>query len=131
MVFRAIFGAFALGGLAWLGTRKLPRPRRRVITVVATIFGVAAAPAWKDAGTAWGANLLNWLQDGSTLTRASHVLRFGRPPRNRARRERRTTLSEVTIAAAERVWATWAAAQLMASGAVASGSGCCAPMRRR
>jgi len=35
------------------------------------------------------------------------------------------------MAAAESVWATWAAAALMASGAVASGSGCWAPIKRR
>lgn len=68
VVFRAIFGAFALGGLAWLATKKLERPKRRVITVLLTLGGAAAALLWKDVGTGWGANLLNWLQDGSTLT---------------------------------------------------------------
>lgn len=68
VVFRALFGAFALGGLGWLATRRLDRPKRRVVTVLLTLAGVATAPLWKEAGTVWGANLLNWLQDGSTLT---------------------------------------------------------------
>lgn len=68
VVFRGIFGAFVLGGLGWLVTRKLERPKRRVVTVILTLAGALTAPLWKDVGTAWGANLLNWLQDGSTLT---------------------------------------------------------------
>ncbi|MBL8957735.1 MAG: TRAP transporter small permease subunit, partial [Myxococcaceae bacterium] len=68
VVFRAIFGAFALGGLGWLVTMKRDRKLRRIVTVALTLAGIVTAPAWKDAGTSWGANLLNWLQDGSTLT---------------------------------------------------------------
>jgi tripartite ATP-independent transporter DctM subunit len=68
VVFRAIFGAGWLAGLGWLATRKLDRPKRRLITVALTLAGVLTAPLWKNGGTAWGANLLNWLQDGSTLT---------------------------------------------------------------
>jgi len=68
VVFRAMLGAFALGGLGWLVTMKRERKHRRVVTVVLTVAGVVTAPLWRDAGTSWGANLLNWLQDGSTLT---------------------------------------------------------------
>jgi tripartite ATP-independent transporter DctM subunit len=68
LVFRAMFGATLLGTVAWLVMRKRAHVVARVVTVAATLAGVLTAPLWKDAGTVWGANLLNWLQDGSTLT---------------------------------------------------------------
>jgi tripartite ATP-independent transporter DctM subunit len=68
VVFRAITGAFVLGGIGWWATVKLERKWRRVVTVGLTLAAVLLAPLWKDVGTVWGGNLLNWLQDASTLT---------------------------------------------------------------
>ncbi len=66
--FRAALGAVVLGIAAALLTRKRSVAVRRGAVAFGLALGIVAAWAWKDLGVSYFANLLGWLQDGSTLT---------------------------------------------------------------
>jgi Tripartite ATP-independent periplasmic transporters, DctQ component len=67
IVYRAMLGAAVLGGAAHLATRK-QAPRVHVAaTTAAIVVGLVASRAWAHVGVVWGSNLLNWLQNASTL----------------------------------------------------------------
>jgi TRAP-type C4-dicarboxylate transport system permease small subunit len=68
VVFRALFGATALGMLAWQLCKKQPEKLRVVITLVATFVGLFSARAWANFGVNYTSNLLNWYQQASVLT---------------------------------------------------------------
>ncbi|MRG93583.1 TRAP transporter small permease [Polyangium spumosum] len=70
-VFRALLGAALLGALARFGTSRAridDEKRRAIVTVVAMAIGVAIAPAWREVGVDRFDAILNWLQEGSSLT---------------------------------------------------------------
>ncbi len=70
--FRMMLGAGVLGGLARLVTRiqKLEERKRNIVTVLSMVIGVLAAfvPAWRAFGVEYFSHVLDWLQEGSTLT---------------------------------------------------------------
>jgi hypothetical protein len=67
LVYRAIVGATVLGLLAHLATRSRGQQVHRAATVAAVVVGLFAARLWAHAGVAWGSNVLNWLQNASSL----------------------------------------------------------------
>lgn len=67
IVYRAMLGAAVLGAAAHLATRKQPARVHAAATTVAILVGLVASRAWAHAGVVWGSNLLNWLQNASTL----------------------------------------------------------------
>jgi hypothetical protein len=69
-VFRALFGAVALGGAIRFALRKreMPRWKRSVATAVAAVAGCALAPLWREVGIDFFGGLLDWAQEGSSLT---------------------------------------------------------------
>jgi TRAP-type C4-dicarboxylate transport system permease small subunit len=70
VVLRGIVGVMVLGpGLWWL-TKKLDWPvaRRRVAAVAGIVVGAAIAPLWRAIGVEYFGHMLNWLQEGSSLT---------------------------------------------------------------
>ncbi len=70
--FRMLLGAGVLGGVARFVTRKLEleEKQRNLYTIVAMVAGVLAAfiPAWRAFGVGYFTHVLDWLQEGSTLT---------------------------------------------------------------
>jgi TRAP-type C4-dicarboxylate transport system permease small subunit len=68
LVFRAVLGAVALGTAAHFATRKRGVNLHRASTTLAAIAGLFLAKAWIGVGTVYFSNLLNWLQDASSLT---------------------------------------------------------------
>lgn len=67
-VFRGITGAFVLGMIAFHGLRKKPENVRRGAAIAATLLGFLLAKSWAHFGVEYSSNLLNWYQQGSTLT---------------------------------------------------------------
>jgi hypothetical protein len=68
IVFRGVIGALALGLASRLPTRGRPAAQRDAITVGAVVVGLLSAGLWSRWGVDYFSNVLNWLQDGSTLT---------------------------------------------------------------
>lgn len=69
-VLRAIVGVVALGPTSWLVTKRLgwSLTQRRGAAIVAVVAGAAVAPAWRSWGVEYFGHMLNWLQEGSSLT---------------------------------------------------------------
>ena len=70
-VFRALLGSAVLGGLARFGTARAKMDgegKRALVTIVAMAIGVGIAPAWRKVGVDHFDGILNWLQEGSSLT---------------------------------------------------------------
>lgn len=70
-VFRMLVGASVLGGLARLVAEralKLDEVKSAVVTSLAVIIGIATASLWRSVGIARFDAILNWLQEGSSLT---------------------------------------------------------------
>ncbi len=68
LVFRAGVTATALGIAAWFGLKKASPVVRQVATCVAVAAGLFLGRAWVSVGVAYGAELVGWYQDASTLT---------------------------------------------------------------
>lgn len=68
LAFRAIMGATVLGSIAWAALRKQPERTRSGVTAVAVLLGFLGARLWANTGATWSSNLLNWYQQGSSLT---------------------------------------------------------------
>jgi hypothetical protein len=66
--YRMLFGIAVGGGLAQLATRKLPEARRTQITFAVILVGIGIAPLWRARGVEYCEHILNWLQEGSSLT---------------------------------------------------------------
>ena len=68
-VFRMMVGGALVGLASRLATRgRMDPTKRSVVTTIAVIAGVAAAPLWREVGVEGWGRALNWLQEGSTLT---------------------------------------------------------------
>jgi TRAP-type C4-dicarboxylate transport system permease small subunit len=67
LVFRSLVTAAAFGVGAHLATRKQPERTHRLTTTVAVIVGLVAGRFWAHAGVVYASNVLNWLQNASTL----------------------------------------------------------------
>lgn len=65
--FRAVFGAVVLGVAAAIATRTRSASTQRIAVLSSLAVGTALAWAWRDLGVHHFANVLGWLQDGSTL----------------------------------------------------------------
>jgi hypothetical protein len=66
--FRVLVGVALGGGVAQLATRGRPVPQRNAVTLAAILVGAAIAPAWRAVGVSYAEHILNWLQEGSSLT---------------------------------------------------------------
>ena len=67
-VFRALVGAAVLGTVAWHGAKgRVDELYRRIATVVAIVIGVALAGTWRGVGITYFEQLLDWLQEGSSI----------------------------------------------------------------
>jgi TRAP-type C4-dicarboxylate transport system permease small subunit len=68
-VFRGLVGAAVVGAAARFATRgRLEEPWRSVATVVAVILGALSVGLWRGVGVMYVTHLLDWLQEGSSLT---------------------------------------------------------------
>ncbi len=67
LVYRAIITATAAGVVSHLVTRKRVPRVHRLATTIAVVTGLIAGRLWVHAGVAWSSNILNWLQNASTL----------------------------------------------------------------
>jgi len=68
-LWRALFGAGVLGTIARVATRgRTDERRRNLITGGAIVLGIALAKVWRGVGIGYFANVLDWLQEGSSLT---------------------------------------------------------------
>jgi len=67
LVYRAIVTATAAGVVSHLVTRKRPARVHRLATTIAVVTGLIAGRLWVHAGVGWSSNILNWLQNASTL----------------------------------------------------------------
>lgn len=70
VVLRAIVGVLALGPTTWLVTKRLgwSETQRRLAAVVGVVVGAGIAPLWRSWGVEYFGHMLNWLQEGSSLT---------------------------------------------------------------
>jgi len=68
LVFRAAFGALALGPIANLLSRGRPAKVRLPVALGAALVGMLLGYASGNVGSAYFSNALNWLQDSSFLT---------------------------------------------------------------
>ena len=66
--FRALAGFAILGGIARLVTRRQPETTRTYVTLAAVLFGIFGAALWRKTGVLYAEHMLNWLQEGSSLT---------------------------------------------------------------
>ncbi len=70
-VFRMLVGAGVLGGIAHVvavRSLKLDETKSAFVTVGGVVLGVLVAPMWRTVGIARFDAILNWLQEGSSLT---------------------------------------------------------------
>ncbi|MBI4704734.1 MAG: TRAP transporter small permease subunit [Deltaproteobacteria bacterium] len=74
--FRALVGAAVLGALTrWLaGKRGLSGRSRDLVTAAAVVAGFAIAPLWRPVGIAYFRGVLDWLQEGSSITLAGGLI---------------------------------------------------------
>ncbi len=68
LVFRSVLGAIALGLVAFGLTRKRSLSIQRTAVLGSITLGLVLGKAWQDVGVDYFSNVLNWLQDASTLT---------------------------------------------------------------
>lgn len=68
VAFRAVLGAVALGAAASRFLRFLPAKLRALALVAATVLGALLGRASGNFGADYFSNVLNWLQDSSSLT---------------------------------------------------------------
>ncbi len=68
VVFRSGITATALGLAVWFALKKTSPVVRQVATSVAVAAGLFAGRLWAGVGVAFGADLVGWYQDASTLT---------------------------------------------------------------
>ena len=67
-IVRAVVGATVLGLVSYFATRKRSLTVQRVANTAAILVGLLAAGLWTRVGVSYFANILNWLQDASSLT---------------------------------------------------------------
>ncbi len=71
VVLRSLVGAVIIGSLANVCARRFIAPRSKSgatwFVTIAVMLGVAAGPLWANVGVGYFSNLLNWLQNASTL----------------------------------------------------------------
>jgi TRAP-type C4-dicarboxylate transport system permease small subunit len=67
LVFRALLGAVVLGGAGYASLRARHLGRARVVATSGVVIGVLIAPLWSGLLVSWSSNLLNWLQQASSL----------------------------------------------------------------
>jgi Tripartite ATP-independent periplasmic transporters, DctQ component len=68
-VWRALVGAAALGTVTWIATKgRVELMHRNIATVVAVIIGIAVAGQWRGVGINYFEQVLDWLQEGSSIT---------------------------------------------------------------
>jgi TRAP-type C4-dicarboxylate transport system permease small subunit len=67
LVYRAILTATALGIAAHFATRRQSQTVHRAATTAAVVVGLFAARLWAHTGVVYSSNLLNWLQNASSL----------------------------------------------------------------
>ena len=67
LVYRAMITATAFGIAAHFATRKQGSKVHQIATTAAVVVGIFAGRLWVHAGVTWGSNLLNWLQNASSL----------------------------------------------------------------
>ncbi|HEX3345076.1 MAG TPA: TRAP transporter small permease subunit, partial [Polyangiaceae bacterium] len=67
LVYRCIVTATAAGIVSHLVTRRRVPRVHRLATTIAVVTGLVAGRLWVHAGVAWSSNMLNWLQNASTL----------------------------------------------------------------
>jgi hypothetical protein len=68
LVFRAIFGAVALGLIPFLALKSKGALAQRLGAIAGITVGILLARLWEGVGVDYSANLLNWYQQSSTLT---------------------------------------------------------------
>ncbi len=68
LVFRAVLGAVAVGAVVHLVTRRRSIGVHRTATTAAVFLGLFTGKLWTDIGITYFSNILNWLQDASSLT---------------------------------------------------------------
>lgn len=68
LVFRSVLGAIVLGLVAFLVTRQRSLTVQRFAVLGSITLGLILGKAWQDVGVDYFSNVLNWLQDASTLT---------------------------------------------------------------
>jgi len=71
VVFRMLVGAGILGGIAHVTAvryLKLDETKSALLTIGGVVFGVLIAPVWRTVGIDRADAILNWLQEGSSLT---------------------------------------------------------------
>lgn len=68
MIIRAALGATAFGLITYFAVRKRNKSLVAFATVAAILEGIVIAKAWDGVGSVYFSNLLNWLQDASSLT---------------------------------------------------------------
>lgn len=67
LVYRCMLSAAVLGLVAHLATRRRGLTVNRAFTTAAVILGLVAGRLWVHAGVHYASNLLNWLQNASSL----------------------------------------------------------------
>lgn len=68
VIVRAVVGATLLGLISYFATRRRPLMVQRVVITGAILVGLLTGGLWASVGVAYFANVLNWLQDASSLT---------------------------------------------------------------
>ncbi len=68
VIVRAVLGATVLGLGTYFVVRKKNPSLMRTATMAAILIGLVTAKAWDGVGSVYFSNLLNWMQDGSSLT---------------------------------------------------------------
>jgi TRAP-type C4-dicarboxylate transport system permease small subunit len=67
LVYRCIVTATVAGIISHLVTRKRVPRVHALATTIAVVTGLVAGRLWVHAGVAWSSNVLNWLQNASSL----------------------------------------------------------------
>jgi TRAP-type C4-dicarboxylate transport system permease small subunit len=67
LVYRCIVTGTAAGVVSHLVTRKRVARVHALATTIAVVTGLVAGRLWVHAGVAWSSNVLNWLQNASSL----------------------------------------------------------------
>src|SRR5262245_32001450 len=67
LVYRSIVTAAVLGTGVHLATRRKHERVHRIATTAAVVVGLVAGRLWSHAGVGYASNVLNWLQNASSL----------------------------------------------------------------
>jgi len=69
-MYRAMLGAIVLGSLTHVVMKRLKIAGRAapLAVLAAMVFAALIAPSWRSTGVEYSGRLLNWLQEGSSLT---------------------------------------------------------------